>query len=218
MTSHAKDSDLRQNTYALFSGLPHVMDMKDLTQKKEIILRHELAFADEIGSAVFEKPKVSYWMVFIPILFLYFLYRMQKFRNDRIKFNDEFMTPRRLAMENAFDVAEPRGKTETGDAAQGSTLPLPLQKPYTSWIETLSSHYLDLLAANGDDFESLVSAAYRSRDKYMLALERMNNAEKDFYTALKPLMAQVEGTAGIITTIESRSRRLRHETACRIFQ
>jgi hypothetical protein len=194
------------------------MAMKDLTQKKEIILRHELAFANEIGAAVFEKPKVSYWMIFIPILFLYFIYRMQKFRSDRIRFNEEFMSARRSAMDNAFGVAEPHGKTETGGAAQGSTPPLPLQKPYTSWIETLSSHYLDLLAANGDDFESLVRAAYRSRDNYLLALEKLNNAEKDFYTALKPLMAQVEGTAGIITTIESRSRRLRHETACRIFQ
>ncbi|MDQ1330372.1 MAG: hypothetical protein QG578_635 [Thermodesulfobacteriota bacterium] len=217
MTFHAKSPDLRQNTHALFSGLPHVMDMKDLNQKREIILRHELAFADEIGSAVFEKPKVSYWMVFIPILFLYFLYRMQKFKNDRIKFNEEFMTSRRLAMENAIDVAEQRGKTETEGVVPGSTLPLPLQKPYASWIETLSSHYLNLLAANGDDFESLVRAAYRSRDNYMLTLEMINNAEKDFYTALKPLMAQIEGTAGIITTIESQSRRLRHETACRIF-
>jgi hypothetical protein len=193
------------------------MDMIDLTQKKEIILRHELAFADEIGAAVFEKPKVSYWMVFIPILFLYFLYRMQKFRNDRIKFNEEFMSARRLAMENAFDVAEPGGKTEAGGAAQGSTLPLPLQKPYASWIETLSSHYMDLLAANGDDFESLVRAAYRSRDNYMLALDSLNNAEKDFYTALKPLMAKVEGTADIIATIESQSRKLRAESVCRIF-
>lgn len=191
--------------------------MRDLTQKKEIILRHELAFANDIGAAVFEKPKVSYWMIFIPILFLYFIYRMQKFRNDRIKFNEEFMSSRRLAMENAFVVAESHGKSETEGRAPGSTLPLPLQKPYASWIETLSSHYTDLLAANGDDFESLVRAAYRSRDNYLLALERLNNAEKEFYAALKPLMAQVEGISGIIDTIESRSRRLRHETACRIF-
>ena len=191
--------------------------MKDLTQKKEIILSHELAFANEIGAAVFEKPKVSYWMIFIPILFLYFIYRMQKFRNDRIKFNEEFMSACRLAMENAFDVAEPHGKTETEDAAPGSTLPLPLQKPYASWIETLSSHYMDLLAANGDDFEFLVRAAYCNRNNYLLALERLNSAEKEFYAALRPLMAQVEGISGIIDTIESRSRRLRSETACLIF-
>jgi len=191
--------------------------LKNLNQKKEIILSQELAFADEIGAVVFEKPKVSYWMVFIPILFLYFVYRMQKFKNDREKFNEEFMTSRRVAMDNAFGAAEANGKMEISGATQGSKLPAPLQKPYASWIKTLSSHYLDLLAADGNDFESLIRAAYSNRNNLLLTLDRLNNAEKEFYAALKPLMAKVEGTAEIIATIESQSLRLRSELACRIF-
>ena len=191
--------------------------MKDLTQKKEIILRRELAFADEIGAAVFEKPEVSYWMVFIPILFLYFIYRMQKFKSDRMKFNEEFMSARKRAMDIALGDSATGGIAETDWAAHGSELPAPLQKPYIYWIKTLSSHYLEMLSASGDDFESLVRAAYRNRSDYLLALEKLNNAEKDFYTALKPLMAQVEGTADIIAIIESQSRKLRSETADRIF-
>ena len=191
--------------------------MKDLTQKKEIILRHELAFADEIRAAVFEKPKVSYWMVFIPILFLYFIYRMQKFKSDRMKFNEEFMSARKRAMDIALGDSAADGMAETDWNAHGSELPAPLQKPYFYWIKSLSSHYLELLTADGDDFESLVRAAYRNRNDYMLILDGLNSVEKDFYTALKPLMAQVEGTAGIIATIELQSRRLRSETAFRIF-
>ena len=193
------------------------MTFKDLTQKKEIILSHELAFANKIGAVLFEKPKVSYWMMFIPILFLYFVYRMQKFKSDRIKFDEEFMTARRQAMDNAFCAAEANGKTEMSNIAWGSKLPVPLQKPYVSWIKTLSSHYLDLLTADGNDFESLVRAAYCNHDNYLLTLDGLNNVEKEFYSALKPLMAQVEGTADIITTIESQSRLLRSETAYRIF-
>lgn len=193
------------------------MTFKNLTQKKEIILSHELAFANKIGAALFEKPKVSIWMIFIPILFLYFIFRMQKFKNDRIKFDEEFMTTRRKAMDNAFHAAEASGRTEMSYAAWGSELPAPLQKPYASWIKTLSSHYMDLLSADGDDFESLIRTAYRNRDNYLVTLERLNNAEKEFYTALKPLMSQVEGTAQIIATLESESRRLRSGTAFRIF-
>jgi len=193
------------------------MTLKDLTQKKEIILRHELAFANKIGAAVFEKPKVSYWMIFIPILFLYFIYRMQKFRNDSIKFNEEFMSARRSAMDDAISAAETKDMTAAGMAIQGSKLPLPLQKPYISWGKTLSSHYLDLLAVDGDDFESLIRAAYGNRNNYLVTIDRLNTVEKEFYAVLKPLMAQVEGTSDIIATIESQSRRLRHETACRIF-
>lgn len=193
------------------------MTSKDLTQKKEIILRHELAFANEIGAAVFEKPRVSFWMVFIPILFLYFIYRMQKFKSDRAKFDDEFMTGRRRAMDIALGDAAADGITEMDWAALGSELPAPLQKPYIYWIKSLSSHYLDLLTANGDDFESLVRTVYCNRNNYLLTLDRLNNAEKEFYAALKPFLGSVEGTADIIATIESQSRRLRSDMVDRIF-
>jgi len=43
--------------------------MKALAEKKEIVLQRELTFANAIGAAVFEKPKVSFWMVFIPFFF-----------------------------------------------------------------------------------------------------------------------------------------------------
>lgn len=193
------------------------MTLKDLTQKKEIILRHELAFANKVGASVFDKPKISYWMIFIPILFLYFIYRMQKYKNNRIKFDEEFMTAHRKALDNAFHAAEASSRTEMNKVAWGSELPAPLQKPYASWIKTLSSHYLDLLTADGNDFESLVRAAYHNHDNYLFTLDGLNAAEKEFYTALKPLMAQVEGTDGIIAVIESQSRLLRSETALRIF-
>ena len=193
------------------------MTLKDLTQKKEIILRHELAFANKIGASVFDKPKVSYWMIFIPILFLYFIYRMQKFKSDRIKFDQEFMASRRMAMDIAFGAAEANSKAELSGTTQYPKLPVSLQKPYVSWIKTLSSHYLDLLAADGNDFESLVRAAYCNRNNYLLTLDGLNNMEKEFYTALKPLLDPVEGTADIIDTIESQSRLLRSEMAFRIF-
>ena len=42
--------------------------MKGLERKQELILEQELVFANAIGAAVFEKPRISYWMVLIPIL------------------------------------------------------------------------------------------------------------------------------------------------------
>lgn len=192
------------------------MTLMDLTQKTDIILKHELRFADEIGAVLFEKPKVSVWMIFIPILFLYFVFRMQKFKNDRIKFSAEFMSARREAMDMALEAStvSPAGKDSE---KQHAKLPEPLQKPYGSWIKALSSLYQDLLSADGNDFESLARTAYPGRDQYLEALERLNKAEKEFYAALKPLMAEVDGTAAIIATLESESRRLRMDTADRIF-
>lgn len=193
------------------------MTIENLTRKKDIILSRELRFANEIGALLFEKPKVSYWMIFIPILFLYFIFRMQKFKNDRIKFSEEFMSARKEAMDIAFGTAAPGSLTEKSSEKQYSKLPDALQEPYASWIKALSSLFLDLLFADGNDVESLIRTAYRNRNGYMEALDRLNNAEKEFYAALKPLMAKVEGSAGIITKMEFESRRLRIEMADRIF-
>jgi hypothetical protein len=191
--------------------------MKALAQKKEIILQRELAFANAIGAAVLEKPSVSFWMVLIPILFLYFIYRMQRFKSGRMKFDEEFMITRRRAMDAALNAMEASGRPDMSEVARNSGLPAPLQEPYVCWVKTLAEYYMDLLSAGGDSFESLVRAAYRNRTSYLLILNRLTTVEKEFYSALNPHMGAAEGASDIIATIESQSQKLRRELAEQIF-
>jgi hypothetical protein len=192
--------------------------MKALAQKKDLILQRELTFANAIGAAVFEKPRVSFWMVFIPILFLYFIYRMQRFKSGRMKFDEEFMSTRRRALDVALEAVDANGRPDMGEVARNSSLPEALQKPYVAWMKALVEYYMDLLAAEGDSFESLVRAAYRSRTDYLLTLNRLNTVEKEFYTALRLHMGAAEGAADIIATIESQSQQLRRALAEQIFR
>ena len=191
--------------------------MKVLERKKELVLHRELLFANAIGSAVFEKPKVSFWMVLIPILFVYFVYRMQKYKNGRLKFDEDFMITRRRAMDVAFEAVETGGKPDVKKVAQASALPDALQEHYQSWVKVLVDYYMDLLTADGESFDSLVRAAYRSRGNYLLVLNRLNTVEKEFYSTLKPQLAATEGAADIIATIETQSQHLRRDLAERIF-
>jgi hypothetical protein len=191
--------------------------MKGLERKKELVLHRELLFANAIGGAVFEKPKVSFWMVLIPILFVYFLYRMQKYKNGRLKFDEEFMITRRRAMDVAFEAVATGGKPAVEKVAQASGLSDVLQEPYRSWVGVLVDYYMDLLAADGESFDSLVRSAYRSRGNYLLVLNRLNTVEKEFYTVLRPQLSATEGAADIIATIETQSQRLRRDLAETIF-
>jgi hypothetical protein len=192
--------------------------MKALAQKRDIILQRELAFANAIGASVFEKPRVSFWMVLIPILFVYFIYRMQRFKSGRMKFDEEFMATRRRAMEAALEAVEANVRPDLREAAGTSSLPEGLQKPYVAWMKALVEYYMDLLTADGDSFESLVRAAYRSRTDYLLTLNRLSTVEKEFYRALRPHMGAAEGAADIIATIESQSQQLRRALAEQIFR
>lgn len=191
--------------------------MKALAEKREIILQRELAFANAVGAAVFEKPSVSFWMVLIPILFLHFIYRMQRFKSGRMKFDEEFMITRRRVMDAALHAMETNQRPDLDNLVLSSGLPEPLQQPYAAWVKVLAEHYIDLLSAEGESFESLVRAAYNNRTNYLLILNRLNTVEKGFYAALKPQMGDTEGAADILNTIESQSRKLRREMSEQCF-
>lgn len=191
--------------------------MKGLQNKKELILQRELMFANAIGSKVFEKPKVSFWMILIPILFLYFIYRMQRFKSGRMKFDQEFMTTRRKAMDLAVEALETGFKPNIDRVARESGITDALEKPYASWLRTLVDYYDDLLTAEGDSFDALVRSAYHNRTNYLLTLNRLSTVEKGFYTVLKPQLAATEGAAAVIATIEEQARRLRRDLAEQIF-
>lgn len=191
--------------------------MKGLDRKRALILDQELAFANAIGAAVFEKPRISYWMVLIPILFLYFVYRMQKFKTGRIQFDQDFMVTRRKAMEIAIEGIETGSRPDIDAIARESGLRDVLEKPYAAWLGALVEHYTDLLSAAGDSYDALVRSAYRSRTGCLLALNRLGTVEKDFYAALKTQMSATEGATDVIATIQEQSRQLRRELAERIF-
>jgi len=191
--------------------------MKGLERKKELILQRELAFSNAVGAAVFEKPKVSFWMVLVPLLFLYFIYRMQKYKSGRMRFDEEFMTTRRRAMNFAFEAVEAGSRPDIDRIARESGLTEALEKPYASWLKVLVDFYMDLLAANGDSFESLVRSAYRNRTNYLLTLNRLGTVEREFYAAVKPQLAATEGAADVIATIETQSQQLRRDLAENIF-
>ncbi len=191
--------------------------MKGLERKKELILEHERIFANAIGAAVLEKPKVSFWMIMIPILFLYFIHRMNKFKDGRLKFNEEFMTTRRRAMDVAVGSLETGSKPDIDRISRQLGLSDALERPYAAWLKALVDYYTDLLSASGDSLESLTRSAYRSKTELLLTFNRLNTVEKAFHAVLKPGLAATEGTADIISLIEKESQRLRRELADRIF-
>jgi len=196
---------------------PCELTMTELEKKKDLILAHELEFANAVGAAVFEKPKVSLWMILVPLLFVYFIHRMQTYKKGRIKFNEDFMDTRKRALECAVETFKAGDRLDPSQAVRQSELSDELGKPYAAWLEVLVDHYRDLLAADGDDFGALVRKAYHTRTNYLLTLNRLNTVEKDYYAALKRQLASTEGTADIIAIMEKESQQLRRELAEEVF-
>lgn len=190
---------------------------EDLERKKEKILEQETTFAYQIGAAVLERPKVSIWMILVPILFLYFIYQMQKYKSSFTKFTEDFMITRKRALDVAVESVEKDAEPDVDRIVGESSLSDTLRPPYESWVRVLVEYYSDLLAASGDSFESLVQSAYNSQTNYLLILNRLGMAEKGFYSAIKTQMADTQGSQAIIATIEERSQSLRRDLARQVF-
>ncbi|MEJ5357056.1 MAG: NF038143 family protein [Desulfobacterales bacterium] len=186
-------------------------------EKKEFILHWERAVANAVGGNVFEKPQASFWMILLPILFLYFLYRMQKYKTGRLRFEEEFLRTRLLSLDLADAAVATGGKPDIERAVRESGLIDRLEGPYTAWIRELVEFYMDLLQADGGRFEELVRSAFRNRAELLLRLNRLNRVEQDFYRALRPSLSSTEGAQEILNAMAKEVERLRREMAGRVF-
>jgi hypothetical protein len=188
-----------------------------LNRNRDLILQEERSLARAVAVSAVEKPKTSFWLVVIPILFLYYAYLIQKYKKSLVRFVDEFMITRNRAMDLAWDVVTAGGKAEIEKSEWIATLHSDLQRPYSLWLVALTEYYAVLLQGEGASFTDLVRGRYRNRCEYLLALNRLSSVEREFYAALKPQMEAMDGAAEIIAVIEKASRALRREMAERIF-
>lgn len=78
------------------------------------------------------------------------------FNRNRKKFKDEFMIDRHRAMAAALEAAVSESKPNIDWIVQKYEEIEALKRPYKAWIEVLADHYMDLLLAVGENFESLV--------------------------------------------------------------
>jgi hypothetical protein len=193
--------------------------MSALDAKKALILARESRFADAVGAAVFVKPRVSVWMVLLPILFVFFAYRMQQYKQGRRKFASDFMLTRRRALDAACRAVAAGSAVDVENLVRQAALPAELEPAYRDWVSVQAELYRELLIADGRQFEELARSISTSRGAFLLHLNRLSAAEKGFYDALQRSgkVPRTGDAADIIVTIETRSRQLRRELAEQVF-
>ena len=192
--------------------------MGTLEAKTGVILENETIFARQLAAVVVDRPQVSIWMILVPILFVYHIYRYQKYVAARKTFAEKYMITRRRALKAAAQGVAGHRPPEIDPLVQKARLPESVQKDYAAWLAVLANHYTDLLQAEGGSFAELAAAAYGSRTNYLLFLNRLNSAEKLFNAALKPHLAEsAEDVDDIVAAMESWSVRMRRRQAEAIF-
>ena len=78
--------------------------MSNLEEKKKLILAHEEKFAHGLGLKVIEKPKLSIWMILVPIIFVYFFCSVPEIFSDPENFIKQILFPSSFTTFMAFMV------------------------------------------------------------------------------------------------------------------
>ncbi len=189
-----------------------------MNAKIDLIIKHEEKIAKILATAVLDKPKISIWMILIPVIFVYYIYQHQKFVDGRKTFVEKYVIVKKLALDEALAAVKYAKEPDIDGLAKMSGHTGQILVEYSVLLGVLIGHYKDLLRSEGETFESLVKSTYKNRTNYLLFTNQLNQVEKRFNTALKPhLYETTEGVDNIVTNIEHCSEKLRREEAEKIF-
>jgi hypothetical protein len=195
------------------------MSLSKLSEKKALILEYEERFAFDLSREVLETPKMSFWMIFIPIFLLYHVYRVRRVVEGRKGFAKNYLITRKRALEASFSLVEKDRKPDFQAILRDSNLPEKARGPFKELFLLLVEHYADLLRSFGHDVPSLIRSVYKSRTNYLLFLNRLNKAEKELTYALRPQAANTAADFDfIVKAMEIHSERLGRERAKLIFK
>lgn len=156
----------------------------------DLIWNHENQFAYSIAKQVLQKPKISVWLVLIPILFLYYAHKIQQYKAAVHDFSRGLMRSRILALDSAKEELDSGRKNKDYKAAftskdlENSPEVMGVQDKQIAEVELLKSHYRKLLCQQGDTYPDLVRNAYKTGGNFRTFLNQLTRAEKEVQDAV----------------------------------
>ncbi len=193
------------------------MNLND--DKKKLIQTHERELAVSVSSRVIEKPKLTIWMILVPVIFVYFFYRLQKYSEGRKEFAEQFLISRQRALDEAFSAVQSGKPPDSIKLCRMSSVPTPIYAEYRAWLDVLIEHYMELLMANGENIFELIRGVYKNKTNYLLFINQLNTVEKIFNGALIPhLPESIDGGQQIMSLMETCCDDWRRQQADLIFK
>lgn len=192
--------------------------MIDIHTKQELIVRYENRQARQLADRVIFKPPLTVWYILIPVIFVYYFFRLSQYASSRKAFVEHYMRSRLSAIEAAAQSVGQNHPPRIDDMVAQSQAPTEAMEAYNAYAQVLVGHYADLFNAHGDDHDALLRSAYRTRSNYLLFLNHLGQVEKKLDKALAPGLVADHPTVGeTIALIEQQIAQLRRAEAERVF-
>lgn len=154
-----------------------------------MIWHQERILAYELAKVLIHKPNVTVWMIMLPLLLLFFIQDLKKYKAGIANFVDGFLKNKKTALDMAFNAA--REGTSPGDELAGFAADArsasadqdELHEKQLREIACLMNHYRRLFTGNGETYEALIKNVYPSAIEYQVFLDTLFGLEKDVIQA-----------------------------------
>jgi hypothetical protein len=143
-----------------------------LVPAEKLILDEETRLAHLVAEYALGKPKLSIWMILLPLMIVFYMQAYQRYARARDTFVEETLKSRKAALKLARRALAAGRPVDCH--AHLEEIPLTGEEcdSYGEWIEALAEHYRDLLAAGpAASFAELVRRAYRSRVEFKMTVD-----------------------------------------------
>jgi len=192
--------------------------MHDTKEKSMLILAHEEKYAAALARHVIDKPKLSIWMILIPIFFVFYFFQLNKCMDGRRMFAEHYLVSKKRALDEAVEVVDTGRNPDCQALAKLSDMPDIVKEKQADVFTVLVEHYIVLLNAQGEDFPSLVRNAYGSLTNYMLMFNRLIQTEREVNKTLTPhLDTSHQKIKEVISRMEVSAEKLWRDSAESIF-
>jgi len=159
----------------------------ELDERKEMILVKEENMAWQLALHVIEKPTPRIWMIFIPIFFVFYFWKLKEFENGLKTFSENHLLSRRRTLEAALAATENGRPVDIPSLVnQVEGLQEEARARYAQWLTVLAEHYRLLLQTEGNSYPALVRTAYRNKAHYLAFCRELGSVESGFDMALLP--------------------------------
>lgn len=159
-----------------------------IEEKMKIILANETALSRQLALEVIDKPVPRVWMIFIPIFFVFYFWKLKEYESGLKTFAESHLVPRRRTLEVVFAAQETDRPVnielltdQVGGGMQENARAL-----CAEWLTMLTGHFQLLIATVGDSYPALIRAGYGDKAKYLLFCHQLGKAETAFNMALLP--------------------------------
>jgi len=191
----------------------------NIEEQQDIILEHEKEVAAELASKVVDRPVLAWWMVLIPIFFIYYFYKFKRYTSALEDFARNFLLTRHRALQEAVDALSEKRKINISLLVEQTTgLPEKAQPAFREWMNVLTNYYRELLASGGQNYPRMAQKAYANRSNYLLICNRLNKTEKAYNRSLLPQIAgDISAFRSIIEKINTEMETIRRRDARKFF-